>query len=83
MMLRKTTKLKEEAPAATPEPSLKDQLKQAVDAAEKYIATVAQREKDASPLQPLSWHELNLRLQYGRDSVRCALALLEKEQSNG
>jgi hypothetical protein len=68
---------------ASSEVSLADQLKQAVDAAEKYIAAVAQKEKDASPLQPLSWHELNLRLQFGRDSVRCALALLEKEQSNG
>jgi hypothetical protein len=79
MKLLKKQPQKEAAPAV----SLKAQLEQASAAAEAYIATVAQREKDASPLQPLSWHELNLRLQHGRDSVRCALALLEKEQSNG
>ena len=78
-LLKKSQPQKETAPVAV---SLKAQLKQAVAAAEEYIAKIAQREKDASPLQPLPWHELNLRFQFGRDSVSCALALLEKE-SNG
>jgi hypothetical protein len=80
MKLLKTKQPKEEAAPAV---SLKAQLEQAVAAAEEYIAQIAQREKNASPLQPLSWHEMSLRLQHGRDSVRCALGLLEKEQSNG
>jgi hypothetical protein len=74
---------REEAPALTPEQSLRDQLEAAVAAAEKYVAQIAQKEKDASPLQPLPWHEMNLRLIHGRDSVRCALGLLSKEQSDG
>jgi hypothetical protein len=44
---------REEAPALTPEQSLRDQLEAAVAAAEKYVAQIAQKEKDASPLQPL------------------------------
>jgi hypothetical protein len=67
----------QEAPAK--EPSLADQLTAACAAAEAYIATVAQKEKQASPLQPLPWHEMNLRLMYGRCACKCALALLEKE----
>ena len=84
MKLLKKQPQKEAAPVAvSPLADLKNQLEQAVAAAEAYIATVAQREKDASPLQPLPWHDLNLRLQFGRDSVRCALALLERETANG
>jgi hypothetical protein len=74
-------KKQKEVPAERPEVSLKDQLEQAVDAAEAYIATIVAREKAASPLQPAAWHELSLRLAHGRDSVRCALSLLEKESN--
>jgi hypothetical protein len=58
---------------------LKNQLTQACAAGEEYIEKVALAEKAASPLQPLEWHRLNLRLMYGRCACKCALALLEKE----
>jgi hypothetical protein len=73
-------KLKNKQEAA-PAVSLARQLRAACDAAEKYIATIAQREKDASPLQPLAWHEMQIRLRYGRCGCKCALALLEREKS--
>jgi hypothetical protein len=62
---------------------LKEQLTEACAAAEGYIAKAAQREKAASPLQPLPWHELNLRLMHGRCACKCALALMAKEAGNG
>jgi hypothetical protein len=71
-----------EVPAERPVP-LKDQLTAACVAGEKYIAAYAQREKDASPLQPLAWHKLQIRLRYGRCACKCALALLSKEAGNG
>jgi hypothetical protein len=78
-MLR-TKKLKtEEAPAATPEPSLADRLKEACAAAEAFIETIAQKEKAEAPTIPIDWHRLNLKLMYGSCACKCALALLEKE----
>ena len=79
----KLLKAKQPQEAPVKGPSLADQLTAACNAAEKYIATIAQKEKDASPLQPLPWHEMNLRLMYGRCACKCALALLEKESANG
>ena len=70
------------ATAVSPLADLKAQLLAARDAAEAYIKSVALKEKAASPLQPLEWHRLNLRLRFGRSAVDCALALL-KEAGNG
>ena len=72
-------KAKQEAPAKGP--SLAEQLRAAQAAAEAYIEEIAQKEKAMSPLQPLDWHRLNLRLMYGRDACGCALKLLEKENA--
>jgi hypothetical protein len=75
----KTKQPQKEAATAA---SLAAQLNAACAAAESHILTIAQKEKAASPLQPLPWHEMNLRLMYGRCACKCALALLERE-SNG
>jgi hypothetical protein len=71
---------KEAASAVSPLADLKAQLLAAHDAAEEYIAQVAAREKAASPLQPLAWHELQLRLRYGRAGTECALGILAAEE---
>jgi hypothetical protein len=63
-------------------PSLAEQLRAAQAAAEEYIESVAQKEKAASPLQPLEWHRLDIRLRFGRSAVDCALKLLEVEEKN-
>ena len=60
---------------------LKEQLKEACAAGEEYIEQAAQKEKAASPLQPLEWHRMNLRSMYGRCACKCALALMEKENN--
>jgi hypothetical protein len=79
----KLLKKSQPQPEAAPAVSLADQLTAACDAAEAYIATIAQREKDASPLQPLGWHQMQIYLRYGRCACKCALALLEKEKHDG
>jgi hypothetical protein len=79
MKFSKAKQTQQEAPAV--EPSLADQLTAACAAAEKYIASIAAREKGASPLQPLAWHEMNIRLMHGRCACKCALALMEKENA--
>jgi len=76
-------KAKQPQPEASAEVSLadlKNQLLAAQTAAEAYVQSVALKEKAASPLQPLPWHELQLRLRYGRAATECALALLEAEE---
>lgn len=67
-------------PEASAEVSLAEQLRAAQAAAEEYVEAVALREKAASPLQPLEWHRLNLRLRFGRSACDCALALIDQEQ---
>jgi hypothetical protein len=79
----KLLKKSQPQPEAAPAVSLADQLTAACVAAEKYIASIAQREKDASPLQPLAWHEMQIRLRFGNCGCKCALALLSKEAGNG
>ncbi len=71
----------EAAPAVSTLADLKAQLLAAQAAAEEYIETVAQKEKANSPLQPLEWHRLNLRLRFGRSALDCALALLDQEKT--
>ena len=83
MMKVKTKPQPEAASAVSPLADLKKQLTEARDAAEAYVQSVALKEKAASPLQPLPWHEMQLRLRYGRAATECALALLEKEAGNG
>jgi hypothetical protein len=81
--MSKTTaaKSKAEAPSAEkPEVSLAEQLRAAQAAAEEYVESVALKEKAASPLQPLEWHRLNLRLRFGRSALDCALALIDQEK---
>jgi hypothetical protein len=79
----KLLKAKEPQKVASAEVSLADQLTAACAAGEAFIETIAQKEKAASPLQPLAWHQMNLRLMYGRCACKCALALMEKEAGNG
>ena len=80
MKLLKKSQPQKEAAAAV---SLTDQLRAAQAAAEAYIESIALREKAASPLQPLEWHRMDLRLRFGRSATECALALLEKKNTNG
>jgi hypothetical protein len=80
-LLKKSQPQKEAAVAVSLTDQLKNQLTQACAAAEEYIETIAQREKAASPLQPLEWHRMDLRLRFGRCGCKCALALLERENN--
>jgi hypothetical protein len=85
MLLKKSQPQKKEVSERKPEVSIADlkaQLLAAHDAAEAYIAQIAARDKAASPLQPLAWHELQLRLRYGRAGTECALKLIEAEEKN-
>ena len=70
----------EAPPAEKPEVSLAEQLRAAQAAAEEYIEGVALRWKAASPLQPIQWHRLDMRLRFGRSALDCALALIDQEQ---
>lgn len=79
--MTKLLKAKQEAASAVSSlADLKAQLLAAHDAAEEYIAQVAAREKQQSPLQPLAWHEMQIRLRYGRAGTECALKLIEAEE---
>jgi hypothetical protein len=78
MKLLKKSQPKEEAAPAV---SLKAKLEEAVAAAEEYIETVVEREKAEHTLISRDWIRMDLKLKHGRDSVRCALALLEKDKN--
>jgi hypothetical protein len=76
-LLKKSQPQPEKDPEIKSGSDLAEQLRAAQAAAEAYIAGVALKEKAASPLQPLPWHEMSLRLRFGRSAVDCALKLLE------
>ena len=74
----------EAASAVSPLAALKKQLTEARDAAEAYVQSAALKEKAASPCSRLPWHEMQLRLRYGRAATECALGIIAaEEKSNG
>jgi hypothetical protein len=81
-MLRKTTKLKEEAPAATQEPTLAERIKETCSLAEAYIDQHVDKLKaseDAKSL-PRDWLKLDIQLKFGRCLCQCATALIDLEK---
>lgn len=75
---------KEAAPAAV---SLADRIKETCSLAEQYIQSRVQQIKDSPEGEtlPISWLALNIRAttKAGGCHCKCALALLEKDKSNG